>query len=427
MDDAARSHRGYNSLFAANVLALLATGVAGVGLALLVFDLAGEDAGVVLATALSIKLAAFMLGAPLVGAFANRFPRRALLAALNVLRAAALACLPLASSVAWLYALIAVFALATAALTAIYQESVALLLPDEPDYSWALVKSRAAYDLQGAAGPLAAMLLLLFVDEHGVFVPAAGILVVAIALALSVDVPGQPNAANGSLLELATRGVRTIARDPRLRGVPYLAAAVAAAAAMVAVNTVVLVQGELGLGDEATTVALAAFGLGSVGGAFLVPQLLARRSDRTLMLAGTALSTLALILAAFATTYAILLVMWVAIGVGASIAQLPATFAVRRYARREDYHVMFGGLMAITYATYLVAYQVAGRVGAAAGMDATFVLLGGIAVTFAMLAAWRWSTEAPPPVLSNDDRHRPLNGCGGIIRTLADDHHTRIC
>lgn len=398
MDDTEEWRRGYDRLFAANVLALLAAGVAGVGLTLLVFDLAGADAGVVLATALSIKLAAFMLGAPLVAAFADRAPRRALLAGLNVARAASLASLPLAGSVAWLYALVAVFALATAALTAIYQESVALLLPDEPDYSWALVKSRAAYDLEGAVGPLAAMLLLLFVDPHGLFVAAAGMLVVSMVVALSVDVPGQRQAASGGLLALATHGVRTIARDPRLRGLTYLALAVAAAAAMVAVNTVVLVQGELGLGDEATTFALAAFGVGSVGGAVLVPRLLARRSDRTLMLAGTALSTSALILAAFATTYATLLVMWVAIGVGASVAQLPATFAVRRYARREEYHVMFGGLMAITYAAYFVAYQVAGRVGASAGMDATFVLLGGIAVAFALLAARRWSPDAPQTV-----------------------------
>lgn len=166
----------------------------------------------------------------------------------------------------------------------------------------------------------------------------------------SVDVPARPEAAAGGAPEFATHGVQKIATDPRLRGVPYLAVAVAAAAAMVAVNTVVLVQGELGLGDGATTVALAAFGLGSVGGGALVPRLLALRPDRTLVLAGTALSMLALVLAAFVTTYPNLLVTWVAIGVGASVAQLPATFAVRRHARREEYHVMFGGLMSITYA-----------------------------------------------------------------------------
>jgi predicted MFS family arabinose efflux permease len=349
---------------------------------------------VVLATALSIKMAGFIIGAPLVTAFAHRFSRRTKVAGLNLVRAGALILVPSVGSAQALYVLIAVFAVASAALNAVYQESVATLLPAEPDYSWALVKSRATYDLEGIAGPLAAMLLLTLVDHDGLFIAAVAILAAAMLLSLAVNVPVAPKVAGGGFLEVALRGVRTIATDPRLRGVPYLAVAVAAAVAMVAVNTVVLVQGDLGYGETATTAALAAFGIGSVAGAILVPRLLARRQDRQLMLYGTALSTAALILAAFVSGYPTLLVMWLAIGVGASIAQLPATLAVRSGARKEDYDIMFGGLLAITYGAYLVAYQISGRVAAEAGMDAAFVLLGAIAVTFALIASWRWSTES---------------------------------
>jgi hypothetical protein len=49
-------HREFRHLFAAQVVALLGTGLATVALALLAFELAGERAGQVLGTALAIKM-----------------------------------------------------------------------------------------------------------------------------------------------------------------------------------------------------------------------------------------------------------------------------------------------------------------------------------------------------------------------------------
>jgi hypothetical protein len=52
--------RDYRRLFAAYATAMLGTGIAVVGLALLAFDLAEHDAGLVIATALSIKVFAYV-------------------------------------------------------------------------------------------------------------------------------------------------------------------------------------------------------------------------------------------------------------------------------------------------------------------------------------------------------------------------------
>lgn len=81
-------HRTYRQLFAAQVIALLGTGLATVALGLLAFDLAGDDAGVVLGTALAIKMAAYVGVAPVAAAFVNSFPRRAVLVSLDLVRAA---------------------------------------------------------------------------------------------------------------------------------------------------------------------------------------------------------------------------------------------------------------------------------------------------------------------------------------------------
>ncbi len=52
--------RTYRHLFAAQVIALLGTGLATVALGLVAYQLAGADAGAVLGTALAIKMVAYV-------------------------------------------------------------------------------------------------------------------------------------------------------------------------------------------------------------------------------------------------------------------------------------------------------------------------------------------------------------------------------
>ena len=68
--------RTYRRLLAAQVIALAGTGLSTVALALLAYDLAGADAGMVLGTALAIKMVAYVGIAPIVGSIAHRLPRR---------------------------------------------------------------------------------------------------------------------------------------------------------------------------------------------------------------------------------------------------------------------------------------------------------------------------------------------------------------
>ena len=62
----------YRNLFAAQIVALLETGLATVALSLLAYDLAGSNAGAVLGTAFAIKMVANIEVAPVVGAVADR-------------------------------------------------------------------------------------------------------------------------------------------------------------------------------------------------------------------------------------------------------------------------------------------------------------------------------------------------------------------
>ncbi|MEC8017191.1 MAG: MFS transporter, partial [Pseudomonadota bacterium] len=70
------ANRTYRHLFAAQVIALLGTGLATVALGLLAWNIAGDDAGVVLGTALAIKMVAYVTLAPVASALAVQVPRR---------------------------------------------------------------------------------------------------------------------------------------------------------------------------------------------------------------------------------------------------------------------------------------------------------------------------------------------------------------
>ena len=78
------ANRTYRHLLAAQVIALVGTGLATVALGLLAYDIAGGNAGAVLGTALAIKMVAYIGVAPVVGAFAHRLPRRAFLSRLGI-------------------------------------------------------------------------------------------------------------------------------------------------------------------------------------------------------------------------------------------------------------------------------------------------------------------------------------------------------
>ena len=98
--------RTYRHLLAAQVIALLGTGLMTVALGLLAYDLAGADAGAVLGTALAIKMIAYVGVAPVAQAFTDRLPRRSVLVALDLVRGAIALCLPFVTEIWQIYLLI---------------------------------------------------------------------------------------------------------------------------------------------------------------------------------------------------------------------------------------------------------------------------------------------------------------------------------
>ena len=242
--------RTYRHLFLAQVVALLGTGLATVALGLLAYDLSGDGAAMVLGTIFTIKMVAYVGIAPVAGAFADRVNRRVLLVALDLVRGAAALCLPFVTEVWQVYVLIFLLQSASAAFTPTFQATIPDVLPDEGQYTRALSLSRLAYDLENIVSPTLAALLLAVMSYNSLFLGTVVGFAGSALLVFSVLLPSPKAPEPRGIYDRTTRGIRIYLATPRLRGLLGLNLAVSSAGAMVLVNSVVLVRGQLGLDDR---------------------------------------------------------------------------------------------------------------------------------------------------------------------------------
>lgn len=379
----------YYRLFVGYTLATVATGVAVVALSLLAYDMAGEDAGAVIGTALSIKTLAYVLGAPLAAAFLASLPRRPLMVGLDLVRAGAILLLPFVTAIWQIYALAFVFTLASAAFTPAYQASVPALLPDRRDYATSLARSRIVGELEGAVSPLLAAALFLVLSTRGVFIVAMVGFLLSALLVAAARLPEAEQETDGPFSRLRA-GFRALVRDPRLRGLLPMTVVGAAMGGMAMVNTVVFVRGRFALDAEATALALAVFGLGAVAGALWVAHALPRLDPRRVMLTGALIVVAVLACGSLATLYATLLVLWGLGGFGVALAQVPAAALIRDGVPEDAYQMTYAAQFSLTALMAAAGYAAAGWLGAAVSLNVAFTALAAVAALGGCLAWALW-------------------------------------
>ncbi|MFJ8926108.1 MFS transporter [Streptomyces sp. NPDC102364] len=392
-------HRTYRRLFGAQVVALIGTGLATVALGLLAYDIAGADAGAVLGTALAIKMTAYVLVAPLVGAFAERLPRRAVMVGSDLLRAAVALMLPFVDQVWQVYVLVFVLQSASAVFTPTFQALIPDVLPDERDYTRALSLARLAYDMESLFSPALAAALLSVLSYHRLFTGTVVGFLASAALVVSTTLPERPPAPAraGGVFAKATAGTRLFLALPQLRGLLALNLAVAAASAMVTVNSVVYVRDFLGLSSGAVPVALGAYGAGSMAVALVVPRMLERVGERAVMVRGAlalggVFGAVGAITAANSGSWRVpaLLAAWAAFGGACSMVLTPTGRLVRRAAPERERTAAFAAQFSLSHACWLLTYPLAGWLGARAGLGAAVVGLAVVAVGAGVAAARLW-------------------------------------
>ncbi|MDO5081813.1 MAG: MFS transporter [Arachnia propionica] len=390
----ALANRTYARLFAAQVVALLGTGLLTVALGLLAFELAGQDAGEVLATALSIRILAYVTISPVMTAVASRLPRTTVLVTADVVRALMALALPLVNSTWQIYVLVFLLQAASATFTPAFQATIPQVLPDEEDYTVALSLSRLAYDLESLLSPVVAALLLAVMSFHQLFIGTAAGFLGSIVLVLLARPPAPESQPATPFLERLTRGVRIFIRSSELRGLLAFNLVVACGIAMVLVNTVVLVAGVLRADESRVAWLLAANGAGSMLTALALPRVLTRLSDLEVMIFGAVLSAGGLGLVALAidtpagrAQWIWLTVTWALLGMATSMVSTPSARVIRRAAAPSDHPALFAAQFSLSHACYLLTYPAAGWLGTAIGLPLTAVLLSALATVALVVSA----------------------------------------
>lgn len=401
--------RTFRHLYGAQIVALLGTGLATVALGLLAYDLAGDHAGQILGTALTIKMVAYVFVAPVATALVAALPPRAVLVGSDVLRLAVALCLPAVTEVWQVFVLVFVLQAASATFTPTFQSVIPDVLPDEDDYTEALSLSRLAGDLEQVVSPTLAAALLVFVSSSTLFYGTAVGFTSSAALVLSVVIPrvaapeAGPTVAGGAPATFWRRvihGAALFVATPALRPVLALNLVVATGGAFVIVQTVVVVRSVFGLPESAVAWVLGANGLGSMAAALLLPRVLRAVAERRVMLAGAAGVTVAtaLIPAALSVAYpawgaAAVCVLWVLIGLAWAAAETPVARILRRSVPRADLPAAFAAQFSLSHASWLVTYPLVGWLGSAS-LSLTAAVLTVIAGAATVVAAVAWPRGA---------------------------------
>ena len=418
-------NRNYCALFAAQVVSLLGTGVATVALSLLAWSLAGENAGSVLGVALALKMVAYVVLAPVFGAYAHKLPRKQWLIMLDIIRMLICMSLPFVTEIWQIYVLILLLNACSAGFTPVYQSMLPQVLPDQHQYIKALSFSRLAYDLEQMISPmLAAAVLTTMTFQNLFYLDALTFFISGCFLMLAVIPKAKTPDRKRGIINNLSFGVRSYLATPRLRALWAIYLTVASGSAMLIVNTVIYTREVLQGGEQQTALAMSAAGFGSMIIALLLPGWLKNRPVRPFILGGAFLISVSLFLGFSLPGWTGFLVLWVMIGMGLSLIQTPAAALVKRSCHDDDAPAYFSANFSLSHLCWFVTYLLAGWSSSQFGLSATFVLMGGLALTGLLLALKLYPEDDPEEL-----EHEHLADDGSAYRHshyfVIDKEHTR--
>ncbi|GAA4045389.1 MFS transporter [Agromyces indicus] len=415
--------RDYRHLFGAQIIALFGTGLATVALGLLAYDLAGPSAGAVLATALTIKMVLYVVIAPLAAAYADRLPRRLFLTLLDVVRAAVVLALPFVTEVWHVYVLIGVLQSASAAFTPTFQAVIPDIVTDKAAYTRALSASQVAYTMESLLSPVLAAVALAFMSFNVLFVGTSVGFIISAILVLTARVPNARPTGQTRVRDRLTSGIRTFAATPRLRGILALNLVVASAGSIVIVSTVNVVRDELGGAQSDVAWMLAASGSGTLVVALLVPRLLNRIAERTVMTAGAGVLVAGMIAAVVMSatgtiSWVLMASIWTVIGAGTAMVVTPTGRVIRSATTPAGLPAAFAAQFSLSHLAWLVTYPLVGWVGATAGVMTAWSILGVLAAAGAIAAPALWPRRITAREGGASFPARPEEARGGARRAL---------
>lgn len=408
-------------LYAAQTTSLLGDALTWVGLALLVFELAGKNSSLVLSTALTLRVTAFVLLSPLAGALADRFDRKKIMVITHLARMSIVSLLPFVTQVWQIYALIFWLNVFNAFFTPTYKATIPLVT-GQNDYPQAIALSSATYQLLSVLGPGLAGAVAAFIGARQVFFldaitfVVAAILILSLPGQLTVESNQQPSRTVGRTLQDIKEGTTRLLTDAPIRYALAMQLVASIAGAQILVNTVGYVQGTLKLGEVQYGWVMAAFGIGATISAVAVGAIDTRIARTTQVLLGAAIVTLALMPANY-VSLAGLMVLWAIAGAGQNLVNLPTETLIADRIPTALQGRVYGAHFAWSHLWWAVSYPLAGWLGS---QFAENEFLYGSLVGLGLLAIVQITLKPQP------HEHEHLHYMLHSHEHVHDEHHQHV-
>ena len=382
----------FRTLFFAQIIALTGTGLTTIALALLAYHLAGADAGIVLGTALAIKMITYVLISPIMTGLIANNRKKQFLILFDTGRALIVIFLFFVTEIWQVYIIIFFLQAFSAGFTPIYQSVVSDVLKEDRLFIKGASLSRIAYNLENIFSPSMAIIILAFIDYKSFFIVNTICFLVSALLIVVTLFPEMPSQKTdfSPLWQRSVSGIVLFFRNRNLIGILCLNMVIAASGAMIFVNSVSIIQGFFNLSERELAIAMLFYGVGAIISAIFVFMVSDKGHYKGIMLLGAFLTFIVSFGSAFIQSYSQLLLSWACFGFSTTFIMIPIGQLLREETNENDRTVIFGAQFSLSHACWLIAYPFLGYLLVLVGLKISFIIIAGLILSTTLIAWFLW-------------------------------------
>ena len=360
-------NKTFAKLYLAQTISLLGDAFSWVGLALLAYQIDKENSSVILATALTLRVTAFIIFSPFAGVLADKVERKKILYVTHFMRMAIICCLPFITSEWQIYVLVFFLNVFNAFFTPTYRAIIPQVIEGKY-FREAVGLSTATFQLLGVLGPALAGIIAVWLGARQIFFldgisfVVAGILILSIPSGkLQQGVTDEARQSQNTWSDVM-KGIRLLFGNKILRFALAIEFVSAIAGAMILVNTISHIKNSLLLEDKFYGWAMAVFGIGAAIAAFLLGSLDKSKTRSTSLISGAFLLGISIFMVNY-VGYPVLLILWLFAGLGQSLAEMPSETLIGETIVSENQGKVYGSHFAFSHLWWAIAYPIAGYLG----------------------------------------------------------------
>ena len=359
----------FAKLYIGQTISLLGDAFTWVGLALLAFQLDKEHSASILATALTLRVVAFIIFSPFAGVLADKISRKKILYITHFVRMGIICCMPFINAQWQIFILVFLLNVFNAFFTPTYRAVIPQIV-DNNYYREAVGLSTATFQLLGVLGPAMAGIVAVWLGARQIFFLDGISFIVAALFILSIPTKDlQKGVSEHSQRDSDTwsdvmKGVKLLFSNRIIRFALCVEFVSAIAGAMILVNTIGHIKNNLQLGDNYYGWIMAAFGIGAGVSAFILGSLDKSKTRSFSLISGAIVLGLSILFANH-VSYGVLILLWVLAGLGQSLAEMPSETLIAENISNENQGKVYGSHFAFSHLWWAIAYPVAGFMGSA--------------------------------------------------------------